>query len=79
MNTSNELIAVIESARTNGNFVKSVRKQKYAPEKFYMTLASGKQLGPIACAGDEESLNRKYDEAVAYLESLKSTKPRIAA
>lgn len=79
MNTNNELITVIESARTRGSSVKSIRKQKYAPSQFYISLADGKQLGPVNCEGNQEVLDRKYDEAQTFLESFKPAKTRIAA
>jgi hypothetical protein len=71
MSTSNELIAVIDSYRTSDTGVKSIRKQKYAPSDFYMTLSSGRQVGPVKCAGEIEELNRKFEEAQAYLGELK--------
>lgn len=79
MNIKNELIAMIESARSSGHIVKSIRKQKYAPEAFYMSTVGGRQLGPVTCKGEVEELTRKYDEAVAYLNATKTTTPRIAA
>lgn len=76
MNTNNELIAVIESARASGNPVKQVRRQKFAPSQFYLSTVAGKQLGPVTCSGDPEELNRKYEAAVAHLGSAKT---RLAA
>jgi len=81
MNTTNELIAVIESAKSKGEFVRTIRKQKYAPSQFYMSLTTGQQLGPIAVQGDEADLTRKFEEAQAYLETWKAnaSKARKAA
>jgi len=81
MNTKNELIAVIESAVNKGNFVRTIRKQKFAPSQFYMSLTTGQQLGPVNVQGDEAQLVRKFEEAQAYLETLKTNteKSRKAA
>lgn len=79
MATNNELIVVIDSARSSGNSVKCIRKQKYAPSQFYMTLANGKQLGPVSCQGDSDELSRKFDEAQSYLNRLRNPGTRIAA
>lgn len=81
MNTTNELIVAIESAKNSGGLVRTIRKQKYAPSQFYMSLMTGQQLGPIGVQGDESELARKFEEAQAYLEALKtqSSKPRKAA
>jgi len=72
MSTTNELIHVIDSARKQGNNVKAIRKQKYAPSDFYMTLSDGKQVGPVKCQGDENALNGKFGEAQSYLAGLKN-------
>lgn len=81
MNTTNELIAMIESARSKGGLVRTIRKQKYAPSQFYMSLTTGQQLGPITVQGDETELNRKFEEAQSYLETWKTqaNKTRKAA
>ncbi|HEX3356252.1 MAG TPA: hypothetical protein VHS31_04645 [Tepidisphaeraceae bacterium] len=71
MSTSNELIAVIDSNRNSDASVKAIRKQKYAPSDFYLTLTSGRQVGPVKCAGDQSELDRKFVEAEAYLAGLK--------
>ncbi len=71
MSTTNELIAVIDSHLKSDTSVKSIRRQKYAPSDFYMTLSTGKQVGPVKCAGEIEELNRKFEEAQAYLGELK--------
>ncbi len=81
MSTNNELIVEIDSARKQGNSVKAIRKQKYAPSDFYMTLTDGKQVGPVKCAGDVDELNRKFGEAQSYVAAMKNSpvKPRTAA
>jgi hypothetical protein len=81
MSTNNELIAVIDSARAGGTNVKAIRKQKYAPNDFYMTLSDGKQVGPVKCEGNTDELNRKFGEAQSYLSGMKNTptKPRAKA
>jgi len=81
MSTTNELITVIDSARARGTNVKSIRKQKFDPNNFYMTLSDGKQVGPVKCEGSTEELNRKFGEAQSYLAGMKNApgKPRIAA
>jgi hypothetical protein len=80
MSTSNELIAVIDSARAKGTAVKSIRNQKYDPSNFYMTLTDGKQVGPVKCEGDTNELNRKFGEAQSYIAGMKKlAKPGIVA
>lgn len=81
MSNNNELIAQIESARNNGTGVKSIRRQKFDPNHFYMTRSDGKQLGPVKVDGNIEQLNSKFEEAQAYLSNLKSNSsaPRKAA
>ncbi|HTL29767.1 MAG TPA: hypothetical protein VL282_11115 [Tepidisphaeraceae bacterium] len=81
MSNTNELIEVIDSARAGGNNVKSIRRQKYAPNDFYMTRSDGKQLGPIKVEGAIDELNRKFGEAQSYLAAMKNSpvKPRTAA
>ena len=74
--TSNELIAVIDASRARGNNVKSIRKQKYDPCNFYMTLTDGKQVGPVKCQGNTDELNRKFGEAVSYLNGMKNAPKR---
>ena len=76
MNNNNELIVAIDSARTNGTTVKSIRKQKHDPNNFYMTLADGKQVGPVNVTGDQNELNRKFGEAQSYLNGLKTNTNR---
>jgi hypothetical protein len=79
---SNELIDVINSARASGNDVKVIRRQKYDPNNFYMTLVQGgKQVGPVKVQGDASELNRKFGEAQSYLAGMKSSpaKSRAAA
>lgn len=71
MNTNNELVAAIDSNRSNDNSVKTIRKQKYDPNNFYMSLSDGKQIGPVSVAGTVEDANRKFAEAQAYLASAK--------
>jgi hypothetical protein len=65
--TTNELIAVIDDCRAQGTDVKAIRKQKYDPSNFYMTRTDGKQVGPVKVAGGTEELNRKFGEAISYL------------
>jgi hypothetical protein len=73
MSTKNELIAQIDSARNNGSDVKSIRRQKYDPNNFYMTLTEGgKQVGPVKVEGSIDQLNQKFAEAQSYLVSSKS-------
>jgi hypothetical protein len=81
MSTKNELIDVINSARTNGAPVKSIRRQKYDPNNFYMTLSDGKQIGPVKAEGAIEELDRKFNEAQSQLDAQKNkqTAPRKAA
>lgn len=64
---TNELIRAIDAARTGGNNVKSIRKQKHDPNSFYMTLTDGKQVGPVKVEGKSDELNRKFGEAQSYL------------
>lgn len=72
MSTQNELIEVIDASRAKGLGVKSIRKQKYDPCNFYMTLSDGKQVGPVKCEGNNDELNRKFGEAQSYLAGMKS-------
>ena len=69
---SNELIAVIDDCRAKGTDVKAIRKQKFDPNNFYMTRTDGKQIGPVKVAGTTEELNRKFGEAVSYLNGTKN-------
>ena len=71
-NNSNELIAVIDDCRARGTDIKAIRKQKYDPNHFYMTRADGKQVGPVKVAGSTEELNRKFGEAISYLNGTKN-------
>jgi hypothetical protein len=57
MNTTNELIAIINDVRSKGSDVKTIRKQKFAPADFYMSLTNGKQVGPIKCQGTPRNSN----------------------
>jgi hypothetical protein len=75
MSIKNELVAVIDSARTRGVGVKSIRRQKYDPNNFYMSLTDGKQVGPIKVEGNIDQLDRKFAEAQAYLNDLKISQP----
>ena len=77
MSTNNELIAMINDVRSQGSDVKTIRKQKYAPADFYMTLTNGRQVGPIKCEGSTEELAGKFAEAQSYLASKQP--PRLAA
>jgi len=72
MSTNNELIVVIDSARAKGTSVKSIRRQKYAPNDFYMTLSDGKQVGPVKVEGGIDELNRKFGEAQSYMDAMKN-------
>ncbi len=72
MSATNELIAQIDSARTAGNPVKSIRRQKYDPNNFYITLTSGKQVGPVKVEGNIDELNRKFGEAQSYFAAWKN-------
>jgi hypothetical protein len=72
MSTKNELIDVIDSARSEGANVKSIRRQKYDPNHFYMTRSDGKQVGPVNVEGDTDELNRKFGEAQSYLVGTKN-------
>jgi len=78
MSNKNELIEVIKSTCTSGLGVKSIRKQKYDPCSFYMTRTDGKQIGPVKCDGGVEDLARKFSEAQAHLEAMKSSTRRAA-
>jgi hypothetical protein len=73
MSTNNELISVIDSTRANGLSIKSIRRQKYAPNDFYMTRADGKQVGPVKVEGSIDELNRKFGEAQSYLAAMKNS------
>lgn len=70
--SGNELIAQIDSAWSAGTPVKAIRKQKFAPNDFYMTLSDGKQVGPVKVAGDTDELNRKFGEAQSYMVGMKN-------
>lgn len=72
MSTNNELIAQIDSARSKGTGVKSIRRQKFDPNNFYMTRSDGKQLGPVKVEGNIDQLNSKFEEAQAYLANLRT-------
>jgi hypothetical protein len=73
MSTKNELIAQIESARSNGTDVKAIRRQKFDPNNFYMTLTEGgKQVGPVKVEGTIDQLNQKFSEAQSFLVASKS-------
>lgn len=73
MSTKNELIEVINSARADGNTVKAIRRQKYDPNNFYMTLSQGnKQVGPVKVEGNTDELNRKFGEAQSFLAAMKN-------
>jgi hypothetical protein len=74
--TNNELIAVIDTSRAGGTSVKSIRKQKYDPSNFYMTLTDGRQVGPVRCDGNPDELNRKFGEAISYLNAMKNAPKR---
>jgi hypothetical protein len=78
MSTTNELITVIDSARGRGTSVKSIRRQKYDPNNFYMSLADGKQVGPVKVEGDINELNRKFGEAQSHLAAFKNHPARRA-
>ena len=81
MSTPNELIAVIDSARARGTNVKSIRRQKFDPNNFYLSLTDGKQVGPVKVEGNTDELNRKFGEAQSYLAGMKNApgKPGVAA
>ena len=79
MSTKNELIDVIDSARSRGTTVKQIRRQKYDPNNFYMTLSDGKQVGPVKCEGDINALNRKFGEAQSYVVGMKNTPTKSRA
>jgi hypothetical protein len=70
--TTNELIAVIDACRAKGCDVKAIRRQKFDPCNFYMTQTDGKQIGPVKCVGSTEELNRKFGEAMSYLNGTKN-------
>ena len=72
MSKNNELIVAIDSARTRGSNVKSIRKQKHDANSFYMTLTDGKQVGPVKVEGNQDELNRKFGEAQSYLNGTKT-------
>jgi hypothetical protein len=78
MSNKNELIEVIKTTCAGGMGVKSIRKQKYDPTSFYMTRTDGKQIGPVKCGGSVEELDRKFHEAQAHLEAMKSSTRRAA-
>jgi len=73
--TTNELITAINTAKSSGSPVKSIRKQKHDPNNFYFTLADGKQFGPVAVTGDQNELNRKFGEAQSFLHGTKGNTP----
>ena len=80
MSTKNELIDVIDSARASGNDVKCIRRQKYDPNNFYMTLVQGgRQVGPVKVEGDINELNRKFGEAQSYLVGMKNSPANFRA
>jgi hypothetical protein len=79
MSTNNELIAVIDVSRAGGSNVKAIRKQKYDPNNFYMTLTDGKQVGPVKVEGNTDELNRKFGEAISYLNAMKNAPKRVTA
>jgi hypothetical protein len=79
MSTNNELIEVINAARSEGTNVKSIRRQKYDPNNFYMTRTDGKQVGPVKCEGDTNELNRKFGEAQSYLSAMKNSPAKARA
>jgi hypothetical protein len=79
MSTTNELIAEIDSARSRGTSVKAIRKQKFDPNNFYMTLTDGKQVGPVKVEGNTDELNRKFGEAISYLNGLKNNPAKRSA
>ena len=73
---ANELIAVIDDCRAKGCDVKAIRKQKYDPCNFYMTRSDGKQVGPVRCEGNTDELNRKFGEAISYMNAMKNRPKR---
>lgn len=75
-NNSNELIAVIDECRAKGLCVKAIRKQKYDPNNFYMTRTDGKQIGPVAVAGNTDELNAKFGAAISYMNAMKHAPKR---
>ena len=79
MSTKNELIEIINAARTEGTNVKSIRRQKYAPNDFYMTRVDGKQVGPVKVEGSIDELNRKFGEAQSYLAAMKQSPAKARA
>ena len=76
MSNTNELIAQIDSARAGGTTVKQIRRQKFDPNNFYMTLSDGKQVGPVKVEGNSDELNRKFGEAVSYMNAMKNAPKR---
>ena len=79
-NSSNELIAKIDECRKAGTGVKAIRRQKFDPNNFYMTRTDGKQIGPVAVAGNADELNAKFGEAISYMNAMKqATKRSVAA
>jgi hypothetical protein len=76
MSTNNELIAVIDASRAGGTNVKAIRKQKFDPNNFYMTLTDGRQVGPVKCVGKTDELNRKFGEAISYMNAMKNAAKR---
>ena len=81
MSTTNELIAVIDQARTRGTPIKSIRRQRHDPNNFYMSQTDGKQVGPVKVEGNTDQLNAKFGEAQSYLAGMKNApgKNRAAA
>jgi hypothetical protein len=74
MSTKNEIIEVIDSARSSGNPVKVIKRQKHDPNHFYFNLVQGgKQVGPVKVEGDTAELNRKFGEAQSYLAAMKQS------
>jgi hypothetical protein len=79
MSNKYELIEVIDSARAAGTSVKSIRRQKYAPNDFYMTRTDVKQVGPVKVEGNIDELNGKFGEAQSYLTAMKSAPSKSRA
>jgi hypothetical protein len=79
MSTTNELITVIDQARARGTSVKSIRRQKYAPNDFYLTQSDGKQVGPVKVEGNIDELNRKFGEAQSYMTAMKNAPGKRAS
>jgi hypothetical protein len=44
-----------------------------------MTRTDGRQLGPIKCEGDTAELNRKFGEAISYMNAMKNAPKRVPA